>query len=102
MNALELTQVTRTLLAQVTHGPAEGLFLLLTPLSETGEIWDLEFSAPITISGQVFDEPFDVRVNLQVDRDFLASYEIEPVSGATRAQIAALFPRVTRFVDVRG
>lgn len=100
MNALDGTQIRRTLLAQVTYGPARGHFLLLTPLSETGDLWDLEFSAPVTIDGQVFDEPMDVRCNLQTDREFLASFEIRPVVGASRSQIAALFPGVTLFVDV--
>ena len=102
MNALEATQISRSVLARVTNGPAKGLFLLLTPLSETGEIWDLEFSEPVTIDGQVFDEPMDVRIDLQIDREFLASYEIQPVQGATRSEISAHFPKVTRFVDLPG
>jgi len=102
MNALEATQISRSVLAQVTNGPAQGLFLLLTPLSKTGDVWDLEFSEPVTVDGQVFDEPMDVRIDLQIDREFLASYEIQPVQGATRSEISAHFPKVTRFVDLPG
>lgn len=100
MNALEATSNVRTHLVRVVDGPAEGLFMLLTPLSETGETWDVEFSAPISINGEVFDEPMDVRITLKADQEFLASYRIEPVRGTTKSLIGALFPGVTRFVDV--
>lgn len=102
MNALEAIHDVRTIIARVSGGPAEGLFVLLTPLSDAGDVWDVEFSAPVPIDGQVMDEPMDVRVSLQADRAFLASYEIEPVSGATRSDVLAHFPRVTRFVNVAG